>query len=94
LSAGGTQLPAESQTVGATQSLTEVQLFRHLPLLSHLYGAQSFVVPSAAFAVWSASHVAPGGPQVAPPSPRLRLPIAVSHVPSPAPEYFSAAAHA
>jgi hypothetical protein len=37
--------------VGATQSVTEAQAKAHAPLLSHLYGAQSRLVPSAAVVV-------------------------------------------
>lgn len=67
---GAMQLPVESQTEGATQSLTVLQALRHVPVLSHLYGAQSFVVPLALVVVWSPSHVAP----------ETHLPVAKSHV--------------
>jgi hypothetical protein len=46
-SLGVTHLPLASQTVGATQSLTDVQVDLQAPLESHLNGAQSCVVPSA-----------------------------------------------
>jgi hypothetical protein len=43
--------PVALQMAGATQSATEVHLGRHVPLVSHLYGAQSFFVPSMLVAV-------------------------------------------
>jgi len=57
--AGGEHFPAESQTDGATQSLTLAHPSLHMPVLSHLYGVQSCVVPFAPVVVWSPSQVAP-----------------------------------
>jgi hypothetical protein len=48
---GATHAPVASQIVGATQSATEMHLGRQVPLVSHLYGAQSFFVPSMLVAV-------------------------------------------
>jgi hypothetical protein len=52
-------LPFASQTVGATQSFTEVQVRRQVPSSAHLYGEQSCVAPVAPVAVCSPSQVAP-----------------------------------
>lgn len=58
---GVTHLPDVSQTVGATQSVTEVQTLRQPAMLSHLYGAQSFFMPFSFVVVWSPSQVATPG---------------------------------
>jgi len=47
------------QSAGAAQLSAELHCTRQVPLLSHLYGVQSWVVPSTFFAVWSPSQVAP-----------------------------------
>jgi len=47
-----------SHRKGATQSLAEPHWLRQEPLVSHLYGVQSCVVPVAPVVVCSPSHVA------------------------------------
>lgn len=56
----GTHLPLPgSQAFGATQSSIDTHLGLHVPLLSHLYGAQSVFAPLTSTVVWSPSQVAP-----------------------------------
>ena len=95
--------PVESQSEGATQSLTVLHVALQLPLLSHLYGAQSAFLPSAPIVVWSPSQVALVASGTQAPEPlqmrplhsfRGSMPCLVApQVPS-APDCLSAAVHA
>lgn len=50
-SAEGTAHFPALQIAGATQSLDTAQVSLHLPVVSHVYGAQSVVVPSICFTI-------------------------------------------
>jgi hypothetical protein len=52
-------LVAGSQTAPPMQPSLDVHAVAQTPLVSHTYGAHSFVTPSALREVWSSMHVAP-----------------------------------